>query len=125
MILIMTNITRCHDRLTDTLCSPRHFLRPQDPVAAEAWEGVRDGSTAPPLCPQLTAVDGETAVAGEEDCLYLSVYTSRVCLCCLVFVVVTVIVIIVISVVMIVVIDVTVTMIIITVLSLLLLLVWS
>ncbi|ROT76100.1 putative esterase E4-like [Penaeus vannamei] len=52
-------------------------LRFQDPVAAEAWAGVRDGSTAPPLCPQLTAVDGETAVAGEEDCLYLSVYTSR------------------------------------------------
>ncbi|XP_047488867.1 cholinesterase 1-like isoform X2 [Penaeus chinensis] len=52
-------------------------LRLQDPVAAEAWEGVRDGSVAPPVCPQLTAVDGETAVTGQEDCLYLSVYTSR------------------------------------------------
>ncbi|XP_063602878.1 juvenile hormone esterase-like [Penaeus indicus] len=56
---------------------PTGELRLQDPVAAEAWEGVRDGSVAPPLCPQLTEVDGETAVAGQEDCLYLSVYTSR------------------------------------------------
>lgn len=124
MILKMTNITRCHDRLTDTLCSPRHFLRPQDPVAAEAWAGVRDGSTAPPLCPQLTAVDGETAVAGEEDCLYLSVYTSRVCLCNCFLLSLLLLSISVISAVMIVVIDVTVTMIIITVFSLLLLLVW-
>ncbi|XP_042866020.1 juvenile hormone esterase-like [Penaeus japonicus] len=52
-------------------------LRFQDPIPAEAWEGVRDGSAVPPLCPQLTSVDGETAIAGQEDCLYLNVYTSR------------------------------------------------
>lgn len=46
-------------------------LRFLDPVPADNWSGSRNGSIAPPLCPQLD--DGE--VKGSEDCLYLNVYT--------------------------------------------------
>jgi len=47
---------------------------PQDPVAAGAWEGVRNGTVAPPLCPQPDAPSDWM----QEDCLYLSVFTPQV-----------------------------------------------
>ncbi|XP_047487933.1 putative inactive carboxylesterase 4 [Penaeus chinensis] len=48
-------------------------LRFRDPVPAGPWAGIRNGSIATPKCPQL----GDSVVEGEEDCLYLSVYTPR------------------------------------------------
>ncbi|XP_042887469.1 venom carboxylesterase-6-like [Penaeus japonicus] len=48
-------------------------LRFEDPVAAGAWEGVRNGSLPPPACPQPLP----TAETQKEDCLYLNVYTPR------------------------------------------------
>ncbi|XP_063607613.1 juvenile hormone esterase-like [Penaeus indicus] len=48
-------------------------LRFRDPVPAGPWTGIRNGSIATPKGPQL----GESVVEGEEDCLYLSVYTPR------------------------------------------------
>lgn len=48
------------------------------------WGGVRDGSKPPPMCPQLnftvivTGRGGENAVQGDEDCLYLNIFTPKV-----------------------------------------------
>ncbi|XP_047488696.1 uncharacterized protein LOC125039021 [Penaeus chinensis] len=52
---------------------PIGALRFKDPVAAGAWEGVRNGTVASPLCPQPDAPSDWT----QEDCLYLSVYTPQ------------------------------------------------
>ncbi|XP_069985949.1 venom carboxylesterase-6 [Penaeus vannamei] len=56
-------------------------LRFEDPVPAEGWTGVRDGSAVTPKCPQLsisTYISGDRIVVeGQEDCLYLSVYTPQ------------------------------------------------
>lgn len=41
-------------------------LRWASPARAKAWQGVRDGTIAPPVCPQSTT--------GSEDCLYLNLY---------------------------------------------------
>ncbi|XP_037804893.1 putative inactive carboxylesterase 4 [Penaeus monodon] len=60
--------------------APVGDLRFRDPRAAGSWAGVRNGSLAPPLCPQVDATpgeDGEAVVIGEEDCLYLNVFTPR------------------------------------------------
>ncbi|XP_042856542.1 juvenile hormone esterase-like isoform X2 [Penaeus japonicus] len=48
-------------------------LRFKDPIPAGAWPGVRNGSIATPYCPQLI----NSVVFGQEDCLYLSVYTPQ------------------------------------------------
>ncbi|XP_042858614.1 putative inactive carboxylesterase 4 isoform X2 [Penaeus japonicus] len=48
-------------------------LRFKDPVPSGPWPGVRNGSIETPKCPQLT----NSTVEGQEDCLYLSVYTPR------------------------------------------------
>ncbi|ROT65535.1 JHE-like carboxylesterase 1 [Penaeus vannamei] len=48
-------------------------LRLQDPVAASAWEGVRDAVDFPPKCPQVVGKE----IVGGEDCLYLSVFTPE------------------------------------------------
>lgn len=56
-------------------------LRFKDPEPLEAWHGVKKSFT-PPQCPQLlfeSMMKGETEVGGEEDCLYLHVYTPKVC----------------------------------------------
>ncbi|XP_069973879.1 acylcarnitine hydrolase-like [Penaeus vannamei] len=60
--------------------APVGDLRFRDPRAAGSWAGVRNGSLAPPLCPQVDAnpgEEGEAVVRGEEDCLYLNVFTPR------------------------------------------------
>ncbi|XP_042887296.1 venom carboxylesterase-6-like [Penaeus japonicus] len=52
----------------------------RDPVPAEGWEGVRDGSVTPPLCPQLDLAlyhAGKKVIRGHEDCLYLNVFTPE------------------------------------------------
>ncbi|CAL4157831.1 unnamed protein product [Meganyctiphanes norvegica] len=43
-------------------------LRFKDPVPAGAWEGDLDGRWLPPFCDQLHYI-------GQEDCLFLNVYT--------------------------------------------------
>ncbi|XP_066964622.1 venom carboxylesterase-6-like isoform X1 [Macrobrachium rosenbergii] len=55
-------------------------LRFRDPVPPTGWKETRDGSVSPPKCPQLSpdaVKDGNFVVLGNEDCLYLNVYTSR------------------------------------------------
>lgn len=58
---------------------------PQDPVTAESWEGVRDGSKKPSPCllvPFGATVMGITLTPeelhGDEDCLYLNVFMPKV-----------------------------------------------
>ncbi|XP_046609673.1 esterase E4-like [Neodiprion virginianus] len=48
-------------------------LRFKGPVPAGAWNGTLDGSIDSPPCPQLEG----TVFIGNEDCLYLNVYTPR------------------------------------------------
>ncbi|XP_045596993.2 venom carboxylesterase-6 isoform X1 [Procambarus clarkii] len=55
-------------------------LRFKEPVAASGWTGTRDGRTLQPVCPQLDSnalLEGQALVRGEEDCLYLNVYTPH------------------------------------------------
>ncbi|XP_036348650.2 cocaine esterase-like [Ochotona princeps] len=56
-------------------------LRFAPPEPAEAWSGVRDGTSHPAMCPQNFAILGDVAVLSllsmpmSEDCLYLNIYT--------------------------------------------------
>lgn len=50
-------------------------LRFENPVPAKSWKGIRDGTTLPPPCLQYFL--GEDIV-GQEDCLYLNVYTPKI-----------------------------------------------
>ncbi|XP_042894424.1 juvenile hormone esterase-like [Penaeus japonicus] len=59
-------------------------LRLKDPVKAESWDGVRDGSKKPSPClhvPFGFTVMGITLapeeLQGNEDCLYLNVFTPK------------------------------------------------
>ncbi|XP_042856183.1 cholinesterase 2-like [Penaeus japonicus] len=59
-------------------------LRLKDPVKAEAWKGVRDGSEKPPSClfvPLGYSAMGVAVAPGElqghEDCLYLNAFTPK------------------------------------------------
>ncbi|XP_037785050.1 cholinesterase 2-like [Penaeus monodon] len=59
-------------------------LRLKDPVKGERWEGVRDGSRKPSSCllvPLAFSVMGirkaPEEMYGDEDCLYLNVFTPR------------------------------------------------
>ncbi|KAG7171451.1 Venom carboxylesterase-6-like 10 [Homarus americanus] len=60
---------------------PLGDLRFKNPVAVKSWEGVKDGSKMPPLCPQVALaaiVTGmDATIEGEEDCLYLNVFTPE------------------------------------------------
>ncbi|XP_050713771.1 juvenile hormone esterase-like [Eriocheir sinensis] len=54
-------------------------LRFQDPVAGEGWEGVRDGTKVAPVCPQIPFIaltKRDPVIVGEEDCLFLGVFSS-------------------------------------------------
>ncbi|XP_071518499.1 carboxylic ester hydrolase-like isoform X2 [Panulirus ornatus] len=57
-------------------------LRFKDPVMVESWEGVKDGSKMPPVCPQysITAIitGKDDGVEGDEDCLFLNIFTPRI-----------------------------------------------
>nr|XP_053653249.1 carboxylic ester hydrolase-like isoform X2 [Cherax quadricarinatus] len=56
-------------------------LRLRDPVRGDGWEGVRDGSQEPPVCSQVNGqslmFDKQPFYEGEEDCLYLSIFTPK------------------------------------------------
>ncbi|XP_076043970.1 esterase E4-like [Oratosquilla oratoria] len=51
-------------------------LRLKDPEVWEDWEGVLDATKPTPICPQFVFNEG---FAGQEDCLYLNVYTPKSC----------------------------------------------
>ncbi|XP_076048048.1 carboxylic ester hydrolase-like isoform X1 [Oratosquilla oratoria] len=54
-------------------------LRFKDPEPADAWDGVLDATAGPPPCPQFFSI-GNTSngyIDGQEDCLYLNVYTPK------------------------------------------------
>lgn len=57
------------------------YLLQQDPEAPSPWEGTRNSSLQQAFCMQLdfqSAVTGTQEVAGNEDCLYLNVFTPKV-----------------------------------------------
>ncbi|XP_076066316.1 putative inactive carboxylesterase 4 isoform X3 [Oratosquilla oratoria] len=56
-------------------------LRFKDPEPAVGWDGIRDASSYPPRCiqqPLVDCMDSQYFVSGQEDCLYLNVYTPKV-----------------------------------------------
>lgn len=48
----------------------------QPPVPANSWNGVLDATKLHPVCPQHNTGDFE--IIGNEDCLYLNIYTPQV-----------------------------------------------
>ncbi|XP_042892944.1 juvenile hormone esterase-like [Penaeus japonicus] len=55
-------------------------LRFKAPVKAEPWAGVRNGTAQPPSCAQMLSTSffrGLLEIGGEEDCLYLNVFTPK------------------------------------------------
>lgn len=50
-------------------------LRFRDPVRAKSWLGIRNGSLIAPECPQISFITSD--IVGNEDCLYLNVYTPK------------------------------------------------
>ncbi|XP_045613364.1 carboxylic ester hydrolase [Procambarus clarkii] len=63
---------------------PVGSLRFKDPVPGERWEGVLEGTTMPTICPQLDMMAVMTSempesggIVGDEDCLYLNVFTPK------------------------------------------------
>ncbi|KAK3858801.1 hypothetical protein Pcinc_035035 [Petrolisthes cinctipes] len=60
---------------------PLGELRFKDPLPIERWEEVKDGLLDPPPCPQiplLSLITGSLGeVVGDEDCLYINVFTPK------------------------------------------------
>ena len=57
------------------------LLLRQDPEMISGWGGVRDGSSLPPKCPQAaieSVITGGGEFEGDEDCLYLNIFTPKV-----------------------------------------------
>ncbi|XP_042205829.1 juvenile hormone esterase-like isoform X1 [Homarus americanus] len=57
---------------------PLGLLRFKDPVPAEPWQGVRDGTKYPSCCPSVPVGvqrHGNRGIQGQEDCLYINVFT--------------------------------------------------
>ncbi|XP_045127764.1 esterase FE4-like [Portunus trituberculatus] len=53
-------------------------LRFKNPEPADPWSGVRNGSLPIPKCPQTSIfILGRHPIEGQEDCLYLNVYTPQ------------------------------------------------
>ena len=53
-------------------------------MANEAWTGIREATTAGPMCPQSPLpppYDDNHTLAVSEDCLYLNVFTPKVSVC--------------------------------------------
>uniref|UniRef100_A0A2H8TEY6 Carboxylic ester hydrolase n=2 Tax=Melanaphis sacchari TaxID=742174 RepID=A0A2H8TEY6_9HEMI len=55
-------------------------LRLQDPVKANSWSGILDATKEKPMCIQKNLFMYQTynKLLGDEDCLYINVYTPKV-----------------------------------------------
>ncbi|PNF39410.1 Esterase FE4 [Cryptotermes secundus] len=53
-------------------------LRFKPPQPAEPWTGVLDATKEAPVCVQRGLFPSDVEVRGQEDCLYLNVYTPRI-----------------------------------------------
>ncbi|XP_065167389.1 esterase FE4-like [Atheta coriaria] len=53
---------------------PINELRFKAPRRAKSWNGILNGTIPPPICPQFYYED----LVGQEDCLYLNVYTKSI-----------------------------------------------
>ncbi|KAF2886807.1 hypothetical protein ILUMI_19366, partial [Ignelater luminosus] len=47
------------------------------PVPVENWNGILDASKPHPICPQIDVYFNDLTPKGNEDCLYLNVYTPQ------------------------------------------------
>ncbi|XP_064094477.1 esterase SG1-like [Macrobrachium nipponense] len=59
---------------------PTGSLRFKDPVPVKSWSGVKNGSVVPETCSQIKFFEATVRTIeyeGNEDCLYLSVFTSK------------------------------------------------
>ncbi|KAF2885849.1 hypothetical protein ILUMI_20322, partial [Ignelater luminosus] len=52
-------------------------LRFKRSIPAEPWEGVLDATKSHPMCPQINVYLNDYTPKGEEDCLYLNVFTPQ------------------------------------------------
>lgn len=52
-------------------------LRFKPPVPAESWKGIFDASKSHPMCTQINVFLNDHTVRGQEDCLYLNVYSPQ------------------------------------------------
>jgi len=52
-------------------------LRFKPPVPAKPWKNILDASKLPSICPQVNLFLNDLTAKGDEDCLYLNVYTPQ------------------------------------------------
>nr|ASM90852.1 putative juvenile hormone esterase 1 [Colaphellus bowringi] len=57
--------------------SPVGPLRFQPPVPIDPWDGTLNATEIHSVCPQRDVYRRTTIIEGEEDCLYLNVYTPK------------------------------------------------
>lgn len=53
-------------------------LRFKAPVKIQPWHGILQAQTEPPKCMQVDPFTRSRTIEGQEDCLYLNVYTPEV-----------------------------------------------
>ncbi|KAJ8916723.1 hypothetical protein NQ315_013927 [Exocentrus adspersus] len=58
--------------------APVGGLRFKPPVPVEPWDGVLNVTEIHAVCPQRDVYRRSTLIEGEEDCLYLNVYTPQI-----------------------------------------------
>ncbi|KAK4880585.1 hypothetical protein RN001_008731 [Aquatica leii] len=56
---------------------PIGSLRFESPVRAKSWDSVFDATRSHPECVQFLILDDSISVVGDEDCLYLNIYTPQ------------------------------------------------
>ncbi|XP_967137.2 juvenile hormone esterase-like [Tribolium castaneum] len=57
---------------------PLGALRFKAPVPGDKWDGVKEATSRHNVCPQRDIYRRATLIEGDEDCLYLNVYTPQV-----------------------------------------------
>ncbi|KAK5640862.1 hypothetical protein RI129_009409 [Pyrocoelia pectoralis] len=57
--------------------APVGEYRFEPPVAASAWNGILNATRPHNVCPQFQSKYDKTKMIGNEDCLYLNIYTPR------------------------------------------------